>query len=51
MALSLHERGLFTWPEWAATLGAPKSTKRRPPAILIPAELTIGTGSLPWSAW
>ena len=22
LALSLHERGLFTWPEWAATLGA-----------------------------
>ena len=22
MALALHERGLFTWPEWAATLGA-----------------------------
>ena len=22
MALSLHERGLFTWPEWAATLSA-----------------------------
>jgi nitrile hydratase accessory protein len=22
MALSLHERGLFTWPEWAQTLGA-----------------------------
>ncbi len=22
MALSLHERGPFTWPEWAATLGA-----------------------------
>jgi nitrile hydratase accessory protein len=21
MALSLHERGLFTWSEWAATLG------------------------------
>jgi nitrile hydratase accessory protein len=21
MALSLHERGLFTWPEWAAALG------------------------------
>jgi nitrile hydratase accessory protein len=21
MALSLHARGLFTWPEWAATLG------------------------------
>jgi nitrile hydratase accessory protein len=20
MALTLHERGLFTWPEWAATL-------------------------------
>ena len=20
MALALHERGLFTWPEWAATL-------------------------------
>lgn len=20
MALSLHDRGLFTWPEWAATL-------------------------------
>ncbi|HYS47647.1 MAG TPA: nitrile hydratase accessory protein [Xanthobacteraceae bacterium] len=22
MALALHERGLFTWSEWAATLGA-----------------------------
>src|SRR3954453_13621851 len=22
MALALHERGLFTWHEWAATLGA-----------------------------
>ena len=22
MTLTLHERGLFTWPEWAATLGA-----------------------------
>ena len=22
MALALHQRGLFTWPEWAATLGA-----------------------------
>ena len=22
MALALHERGIFTWPEWAATLGA-----------------------------
>ena len=22
MALALHTRGLFTWPEWAATLGA-----------------------------
>jgi nitrile hydratase accessory protein len=22
MALSLHARGLFTWPEWAATLAA-----------------------------
>jgi nitrile hydratase accessory protein len=22
MALSLHQRGLFTWPEWAATLAA-----------------------------
>ncbi len=21
LALSLHEQGLFTWPEWAATLG------------------------------
>ncbi len=21
MTLALHERGLFTWPEWAATLG------------------------------
>jgi nitrile hydratase accessory protein len=21
MALALHDRGLFTWPEWAATLG------------------------------
>ncbi len=21
MALALHARGLFTWPEWAATLG------------------------------
>jgi nitrile hydratase accessory protein len=22
MALALHARGLFTWPEWATTLGA-----------------------------
>jgi nitrile hydratase accessory protein len=22
MALALHERGLFTWPQWAATLAA-----------------------------
>ena len=22
MALALHQRGLFTWPEWAATLAA-----------------------------
>jgi len=22
MALALHRRGLFSWPEWAATLGA-----------------------------
>jgi nitrile hydratase accessory protein len=22
MALALHERGVFTWPEWAATLSA-----------------------------
>ena len=22
LALALHSRGLFTWPEWAATLGA-----------------------------
>jgi nitrile hydratase accessory protein len=22
MAVTLHERGLFTWPEWAATLAA-----------------------------
>jgi nitrile hydratase accessory protein len=22
LAVALHERGLFTWPEWAATLGA-----------------------------
>lgn len=22
MTLALHKRGLFTWPEWAATLGA-----------------------------
>jgi len=22
MVVALHERGLFTWPEWAATLGA-----------------------------
>jgi len=21
LALALHERGLFTWPEWASTLG------------------------------
>jgi nitrile hydratase accessory protein len=21
MALALHDRGLFTWPEWAQTLG------------------------------
>ena len=28
MALALHERGLFTWPEWAATLGAEIARRR-----------------------
>ena len=29
MALALHERGLFTWPEWAATLATRSSARRR----------------------
>ena len=44
MALALHERGLFTWPEWAATL-AERSSARRRQAIPTPARPTIGTGS------
>jgi nitrile hydratase accessory protein len=31
MAVKLHERGLFTWPEWAAALGAEiKAAPERP---------------------
>ena len=45
MALSLHERGLFTWNEWAATLGDEIKTARRPPAIPTPARPITSTGS------
>ena len=44
LALALHERGLFTWPEWAATLGD-EIKRRRPPAIPTPARPTTATGS------
>ena len=49
MALALHERGLFTWPEWAATL-ATRSSARRRPAIPTPARPITGTGSTRSSA-
>ncbi len=44
MALALHERGLFTWPEWAATL-ADEIKRAQAPAIPTPARPITGTGS------
>ena len=43
LAVSLNERGLFTWKEWAATLGD-EIKKAQPPAIPIPARPTITIG-------
>ena len=50
MALALHERGLFTWNEWAATL-AKRSSPLRRKAIPILARPIIGIGSRRWSGW
>ena len=44
MALALHERGLFTWPEWAATL-ADEIKRAQARATPIPAKPTTGIGS------
>jgi hypothetical protein len=41
MALVLHERGVFTWKEWAATLGA--EIKRAQPRALPPPTCCIVT--------
>jgi len=43
MALALHERGLFTWPEWAATLGE-EIKRAQAAAIPTPVRPTTGTG-------
>ena len=43
MTVALYRRGLFTWPEWAETLGA-RSSGRRPRAIPMPATPITGTG-------
>ena len=43
MALALHERGLFTWTEWAAIL-ADQIKAPRPPAIRTPERPIIGIG-------
>ena len=50
MALALHERGLFTWSEWAATLRTRSSARRRR-AIPTPARPITGIGSTRWSGW
>jgi Nitrile hydratase beta subunit, N-terminal len=42
MTLALHERGVFTWPEWAAALAAEIKRAQTP----TPARPTIRTGSI-----
>jgi len=42
MALTLHERGVFTWPEWAATLA--DEIKRSQAAALAGNAGTAGRG-------
>ena len=42
LALSLHERGLFTWKEWAATLG--EEIKKAQAAIRVLVMHTDGEG-------
>ena len=44
MTLALHERGLFTWPEWAAALAA-EIKRAQAAATPTPARPTTGTGS------
>ena len=48
-ALALHQRGLFTWTEWAATRPT-RSGARSKPAIRTPARRITVIGSRRWSA-
>ena len=50
MAVSLHQRGLFTWPEWAEAL-ARQIGARRQPATPTWATPTTAIGWQRWSAW
>ena len=49
MALALHQRGLFTWPEWAATL-ADEIKRAQAAGDPDTGETYYGTGSPPSSA-
>lgn len=49
MVVTLHAKGLFTWPEWAAALAAEiKAAQAAGDADT--GETTMRTGSPPWSA-
>ena len=50
MTLALHERGVFTWPEWAAALAA---EIKRAQAAGDPdtGETYYRTGSTRWRGW
>ena len=50
MALALHERGVFTWNEWAADPRRRKSSALRLQAIRTPARPITGTGWRRWKA-
>ena len=42
MAVALHERGVFSWPEWSATLG---------PKVAIAAKENPADPEAYWQAW
>ena len=51
MALVLHERGLFTWSEWAVPRSGDEIKARRLPVTQIPARPITSTGSRRWNNW
>lgn len=48
MTLQLHERGLFTWPEWAAALSA--QIQAAPPADALPPG-QLDHAQIYWQQW